>query len=66
MTIENRFEKQQRPFRIRKSLKELVYKPRKSHRYSLSLPPFPSHDKNSMEYAYDVLYECQRGYTEFS
>ncbi|KAG0743143.1 hypothetical protein G6F57_008279 [Rhizopus arrhizus] len=55
--------KLQRPFRIRRSLRELVHKPSlsRSNRYSLKLPPLPSHDTNTEEYAYDILYECQRG-----
>ncbi|KAG1050713.1 hypothetical protein G6F43_007029 [Rhizopus delemar] len=55
--------KLQRPFRIRRSLRELVHKPSlsRSNRYSLKLPPLPSYDTNTEEYAYDILYECQRG-----
>ncbi|CAO3643888.1 unnamed protein product [Mucor hiemalis] len=53
----------QRPFKIRKSLRELVHKPRipKSQRFSITLPPLPPHDPKTDEYAYNVLYECQRG-----
>ncbi|KAI8642468.1 hypothetical protein BD408DRAFT_416572 [Parasitella parasitica] len=57
-------DKHARPFRIRKSLRELVHKPRISKSSSnpcISLPPFPDHDRKCQEYAYDVLYECQRG-----
>lgn len=64
MTVdENYGSPQQRPFRIRKSLRELVHKQRtpKSQRYSITLPPLPQHDPKTDEYAYDVLYECQRG-----
>jgi alpha-D-ribose 1-methylphosphonate 5-triphosphate diphosphatase PhnM len=64
---------QQRPFRIRKSLRELLHKQRSipnktcnlqqsQQRYnSLRLPPLPHHNTKCDEYAYDVLYECQRG-----
>lgn len=63
MTAEQEFEREQRPFRIRKSLRELVHKPHISRtpRYSVTLPPLPAHDSKVEEYAYDVLYECQRG-----
>ncbi|EIE76185.1 hypothetical protein RO3G_00889 [Rhizopus delemar RA 99-880] len=59
--------KLQRPFRIRRSLRELVHKPSlsRSNRYSLKLPPLPSYDTNTEEYAYDILYECQRGLLQF-
>ncbi|KAI8376065.1 uncharacterized protein BYT42DRAFT_546794 [Radiomyces spectabilis] len=57
----------QRPFRIRKSLKELVYRPRvqKHRQVSLPLPPLPPHDHTRDEYVYDILYECQRGLLQF-
>ena len=63
MAVDDVFGQQQRSFRIKKSLKELVHKQHspKSHRYSLTLPPLPPHDQKKDEYAYDVLYECQRG-----
>ncbi|KAI7899639.1 uncharacterized protein BX663DRAFT_520808 [Cokeromyces recurvatus] len=63
MVVENKYEKQQRPFRIRKSLKELVHMPRiqKTQQSSIILPPLPTQDSENMEYVYDVLYECQRG-----
>ena len=63
MTLEQPLEKQQRPFRIRKSLRELVHKPRipRSQHNSAVLPSLPPHDPKEEEYAYDVLYECQRG-----
>ncbi|CEP10686.1 hypothetical protein [Parasitella parasitica] len=64
MTLEREYDKHERPFRIRKSLRELVHKPRPSKPSStscISLPPFPNHDHKCQEYAYDVLYECQRG-----
>lgn len=60
----------QRPFRIRKSLKELVHKQRSIPKSSslksnskehLTLPPLPHHDTKCDEFAYDVLHECQRG-----
>lgn len=52
--------KLQRPFRLRRSLRELVHKP--TSQQSLKLPPLPPYDPDKEEYAYDVLYECQRGY----
>ncbi|KAI8356768.1 hypothetical protein EDC96DRAFT_258059 [Choanephora cucurbitarum] len=60
---EQPLEKHQRPFRIRKSLRELVHKPRipRSQHNSAVLPSLPPHDPKEEEYAYDVLYECQRG-----
>ncbi|GAN00981.1 conserved hypothetical protein [Mucor ambiguus] len=64
MTLEQDHNKHQRPFRIRKSLRELVHKPRaskSSNNSALSLPPLPYHDHKCEEYAYDVLFECQRG-----
>ncbi|KAG1174239.1 hypothetical protein G6F70_005598 [Rhizopus microsporus] len=51
--------KLQRPFRLRRSLRELVHKP--TSQQSLKLPPLPPYDPDKEEYAYDVLYECQRG-----
>ncbi|KAI9487626.1 MAG: hypothetical protein EXX96DRAFT_473404 [Benjaminiella poitrasii] len=67
MAIESQYEKQQRPFRIRKSLRELVHKPRiqKLQKNAVALPPLPIHDSEDVEYAYDVLYECQRGLLQF-
>jgi hypothetical protein len=64
MTLEQDYDKHQRPFRIRKSLRELVHKPRTSktsNNSTISLPPLPFHDHKCEEYAYDVLFECQRG-----
>lgn len=53
----------QRPFRIKKSLRDLLHKPHhlKAKRYSLQLPSLPQHDTKTDEYVYDILYECQRG-----
>ncbi|KAI8087356.1 hypothetical protein BDF21DRAFT_227617 [Thamnidium elegans] len=52
----------QKSYKIRKSLRELVHKPRpKAHKFSITLPPLPPHDHTKEEFAYDVLYECQRG-----
>ncbi|KAL9540222.1 hypothetical protein PS6_010864 [Mucor atramentarius] len=68
MTLEHDYDKHQRPFRIRKSLRELVHKPRiskSSNSCALSLPPLPYHDHKCEEYAYDVLFECQRGLLQF-
>lgn len=64
MIMEQDYGKHQRPFRIRKSLRELVHKPRASktsNNSTIALPPLPFHDHRCEEYAYDVLFECQRG-----
>ncbi|KAI9263602.1 hypothetical protein EDC94DRAFT_607260 [Helicostylum pulchrum] len=62
MTLTGNDSSAQRNFRIRKSLKELVHRPRpKQHKFSVTLPPLPPHDRTKEELAYDVLYECQRG-----
>jgi hypothetical protein len=50
----------QRPFHLRKTIKELVHRP-SVKRGTTHLPSLPSHDHKTDEYAYDVLYECQRG-----
>ncbi|KAI8987522.1 hypothetical protein BDF20DRAFT_813531 [Mycotypha africana] len=60
----------ERPFRIRKSLRELMHKPKHYIRNSLrnasvKLPPLPAHDPHEEEFAYDVLYECERGLLQF-
>lgn len=56
---------QQRPFRIRKSLRELIHRPRSRKQQkdlSLPLPSLPDgNDSADDEYVYDILYECQRG-----
>ncbi|KAL1934714.1 hypothetical protein VTP01DRAFT_6896 [Rhizomucor pusillus] len=56
---------QQRPFRIRKSLRELIHRPklRKQQKdLSLPLPSLPDGSNSAHdEYVYDILYECQRG-----
>ncbi|KAI7888720.1 uncharacterized protein EV154DRAFT_539171 [Mucor mucedo] len=67
MTLDEGYGTHQTSFRIRKSLRELVHKPRlhKSRRPINGLPALPAHDYNKEEYAYDVLYECQRGLLQF-
>ncbi|KAI8875377.1 hypothetical protein K501DRAFT_170622 [Backusella circina FSU 941] len=57
----------QRPFHIRKSLRDLLHKPHqlKTRQYSLQLPSLPLHDAKTEEYVYDILYECQRGLLQF-
>ncbi|KAI9355881.1 hypothetical protein BD770DRAFT_323697 [Pilaira anomala] len=57
----------QRSYRIKKTLRELVQKPKqqKTHRHRITLPPLPPHDLSKEEFAYDVLYECQRGLLQF-
>lgn len=55
-----------KPFRIRKSIRELVHKPhshKKQRDLSLPLPALPPGQQTPEdEYVYDILYECQRGY----
>ncbi|KAI7862817.1 hypothetical protein BDF14DRAFT_1850860 [Spinellus fusiger] len=53
----------QRPFQVRKTLKDILQKP-KVHRQAnviLPLPSLPPHDHTREEYIYDIVYECQRG-----
>ncbi|ORY97350.1 hypothetical protein BCR43DRAFT_438155, partial [Syncephalastrum racemosum] len=58
-----------KPFRIRKSIRELVHKPhshKKQRDLSLPLPALPPGQQTSEdEYVYDILYECQRGLLQF-
>ncbi|CAO3630040.1 unnamed protein product [Cunninghamella blakesleeana] len=63
MTSETGTSLSQRSFRIRKSLRDLTYKPRihKRRQSSLPLPSLPSHLNDKDDYVYDILYECQRG-----
>lgn len=62
MTLTGNGTNTQKAYRIKKSLRELVQKPRpKQRKFSITLPPLPHNDHKEEELAYDVLYECQRG-----
>ncbi|GAA5815372.1 hypothetical protein MFLAVUS_008880 [Mucor flavus] len=62
MTLTGNGTNTQKAYRIKKSLRELVQKPRpKQRKFSITLPPLPHNDHIKEELAYDVLYECQRG-----
>ncbi|KAI8145315.1 hypothetical protein BJV82DRAFT_511796 [Fennellomyces sp. T-0311] len=57
----------QRPFRVSKSLRDLIRKPRQQKQQrdlTLPLPSLPD-DADAHDYVYDILYECQRGLLQF-
>ncbi|KAI9258804.1 hypothetical protein BDA99DRAFT_538729 [Phascolomyces articulosus] len=61
MTVDH---SQQRPFRVSKSFRELIRKPRQQkhqHDLTLPLPSLPDDAGSPDDYVYDILYECQRG-----
>ncbi|KAI7851185.1 hypothetical protein BDC45DRAFT_227646 [Circinella umbellata] len=65
MTVDHAQEQQrQRPFRVSKSFRELLRKPRQQkhqHNLTLPLPSLPDDAGSPNDYIYDILYECQRG-----
>lgn len=63
----------QRSLRVRKTLRDLINKPKpvkQQNNLTLPLPHLPDdqhHESNPSvreEYVYDILYECQRGQVE--